>query len=100
MFGERQHPEKFIPMCIRKVRNGEPVTIHSDSTKTVPGSRHYIHAEDVASAILFLLNHEGGFEPTWGNAKCPKFNIVGAEELNNLGLGKDHCRSSRTGTKV
>ena len=88
VFGERQHPEKFIPMCIRKIRNGESVTIHSDSTKTVPGSRHYIHAEDVASAILFLVNHEGGFEPTWGNAKCPKFNIVGAEELNNLELAQ------------
>ena len=88
VFGERQHPEKFIPMCIRKVRNGEPVTIHSDSTKTIPGSRHYIHAEDVASAILFLLNASSIFEPTWGNAKCPKFNIVGAEELNNLELAQ------------
>ena len=88
VFGERQHPEKFIPMCIRKVRDGEPVTIHSDSTKTIPGSRHYIHAEDVASAILFLLNASNIFEPTWGNAKCPKFNIVGAEELNNLELAQ------------
>ena len=88
VFGERQHPEKFIPMCIRKVRDGEPVTIHSDSTKTIPGSRHYIHAEDVASAILFLLNSSSIFEPTWGNAKCPKFNIVGAEELNNLELAQ------------
>ena len=86
VFGERQHPEKFIPMCIRRARDGESVTIHSDHTKTIPGSRHYIHAEDVASAVLFLLNYEGDFEPTWGNAKCPKFNIVGSEELNNLEL--------------
>ena len=88
VFGERQHPEKYIPMCIRRIRDGETVTIHSDSTKTIPGSRHYIHAEDVSSAILFLLNHQGTFKPTWGNAKCPKFNIVGAEELNNLELAK------------
>jgi len=88
VFGERQHPEKYIPMCIRKIRDGESVTIHSDSTRTIPGSRHYIHAEDVSSAILFLLNYEGKFEPTWGNAKCPKFNIVGAEELNNLELAQ------------
>ena len=88
VFGERQHPEKFIPMCIKRARDGEVVTIHSDSTKTIPGARHYIHAEDVASAILFLLNYEGEFERTWGNAKCPKFNIVGAEELNNLELAK------------
>jgi dTDP-glucose 4,6-dehydratase len=86
VFGERQHPEKYIPMCIRRIRDGETVTIHSDSTRTIPGSRHYIHAEDVSSAMLFLLNYKGAFEPTWGNAKCPKFNIVGSEELNNLEL--------------
>ena len=86
VFGERQHPEKFIPMCIKRVRDGESVTIHSDSTKTIPGSRHYIHAEDVADAVLFLLDYEGNFEKTWGGAKCPKFNIVGSEELNNLEL--------------
>ena len=88
VFGERQHPEKYIPMCIRKARDGEVVTIHSDQTRTIPGSRHYIHARDVSSAVLFLLNHKGTFEPTWGNAKCPKFNIVGSEELNNLELAQ------------
>tara|TARA_B100000989_G_scaffold83378_1_gene59723 strand:+ start:1212 stop:2237 length:1026 start_codon:yes stop_codon:yes gene_type:complete len=88
VFGERQHPEKYIPICIKRIRDGETVTIHSDSTKTIPGSRHYIHAEDVASAILFLLSYEGQFEHTWGSAKCPKFNIVGSEELNNLELAQ------------
>jgi dTDP-glucose 4,6-dehydratase len=88
VFGERQHPEKYIPMCIRKIRDGEIVTIHSDATRTIPGSRHYIHAEDVSSAILFLLNYSGTFEKTWGGAKCPKFNIVGSEELNNLELAQ------------
>jgi len=88
VFGERQHPEKFIPMCIKKIRDGEAVTIHSDSTKTIPGSRHYIHAEDVASAILFLTKWNEKFDPTWGNAKCPKFNVVGSEELNNLELAQ------------
>jgi dTDP-glucose 4,6-dehydratase len=100
VFGERQHPEKFIPMCIKRARDGESVTIHSDRTKTIAGSRHYIHAEDVSSAVLFLLQFEENavksetslkaynelFGPTWGNAKCPKFNIVGSEELDNLEL--------------
>tara|TARA_R100000742_G_C4264830_1_gene82789 strand:+ start:92 stop:1114 length:1023 start_codon:yes stop_codon:yes gene_type:complete len=88
VFGQRQHPEKFIPMCIKKARDGEPITIHSDKTKTIPGSRHYIHAEDVSNAILFLLNNNISNEPTWGGAKCPKFNIVGAQELNNLELAQ------------
>jgi dTDP-glucose 4,6-dehydratase len=87
VFGERQHPEKYIPMCIRKIRDNEVVTIHTDKSQTVPGSRHYIHAEDVADAVLFIskLNK---FEASWGDAKCPKFNIVGGEEINNLELAK------------
>ncbi len=88
VFGERQHPEKYIPMCIRRARDGDVITVHSDKTKTVAGSRHYIHADDVSSAVLFLLNYKGTFAPTWGNAKCPKFNIVGSEELNNLELAQ------------
>lgn len=88
VFGQRQHPEKYIPMCIRKIRDGETITIHSDPTKTIPGSRHYIHAEDVSDALLFLLNQPTISEKNWGDAKCPKFNIVGAEELNNLELAQ------------
>jgi len=88
VFGQRQHPEKYIPMCIKKARDGEKITIHSDSTKTIPGSRHYIHAEDVADAVLFLLNGEFKLEKEWGGAKCPKFNIVGAEEINNYELAR------------
>jgi len=92
VFGERQHPEKYIPMCIRKANNGEIITIHSDSSRTIPGSRHYIHASDVADAILFLLslknfNYLDHYED-FGGAKCPKFNVVGKEEINNLQLAQ------------
>jgi len=93
VFGERQHPEKFIPMCIKKIRDGETVTIHSDKTKKIAGSRHYIHAEDVSEAILFLLNNNIKPELDWGGAKCPKFNIVGAEELTNLELAQIIAKS-------
>jgi len=88
VFGERQHPEKFIPMCIKKIRDGESVTIHSDKTKKIPGSRHYIHAQDVSEAIYFLLTNTINIELDYGGAKCPKFNIVGSEELNNLELAQ------------
>ncbi|MBI2140925.1 GDP-mannose 4,6-dehydratase [Candidatus Woesearchaeota archaeon] len=78
-FGERQHPEKFIPMCIRKILNGETVTIHSDKTKTKSGSRFYIHARNVGEALLFLTK------------KCQigeKYNLVGEREVSNLDLAK------------
>jgi len=88
VFGERQHPEKFIPLCIRKVRDNESVTIHSNPTKTKAGSRHYIHAKDVAEGMLHILNLKGPFVQDYGGAKCPKFNLVGKEEIDNLSLAK------------
>jgi dTDP-glucose 4,6-dehydratase len=85
VFGERQHPEKYIPMCIKRVRDGEKITIHSDSTRTIPGSRHYIHAKDVAEGLLFITDLKNYKAPRdFGDAHCPKFNLVGKEEVNNL----------------
>ena len=79
VFGNRQHPEKFIPLIIQKVRDGEQLTIHANKTCTKAGSRHYIHATDVADAVLFLMeNHKAG----------EKYNIVGKEETDNLELAK------------
>ena len=89
VFGQRQHPEKYIPMCIRKVNDGDEITIHSDATRTIPGSRYYIHAADVAEALHFLLGLDSSkLERDYGDAKCPKFNLVGKEEINNLQLAQ------------
>ena len=92
VFGERQHPEKYIPKCIKKIRDGETITVHSDASKTIPGSRHYIHAVDVADAIMFLINNaDTNNDPndtTTSGVKCPKFNIVGKQEINNLQLAQ------------
>jgi len=89
VFGERQHPEKYIPMCIKRVRDNQKITVHSNPEKTKAGSRHYIHARDVADALMFLYNYDLSKLPTtFGGAKCQKFNIVGAEEFDNLELAQ------------
>lgn len=77
VFGPMQSPEKFIPNTISKILNGEEVLIHADKTCTIPGSRFYIHASDVARAILFVLDMGKTGE---------KYNIVGKEEVDNLRL--------------
>lgn len=93
VFGERQHREKYIPMCIRKVRDNDKISIHSDPSKTIPGSRFYIHAKDVADAMYFLLHLNEDqkkiiYTPDYGGARCPKFNVVGKQEIDNLRLAK------------
>lgn len=79
VIGRRQHPEKFVPMTIAKARHGELVTIHADKTRTVPGSRFYIDAANVADALHFLLDR---------GVPGQKYNIVGEREMNNLQLAE------------
>ena len=54
-FGERQHPEKFVPLCINQILKGEEITIHSYAGALKAGSRWYIHARNIAAAVLFVL---------------------------------------------
>jgi dTDP-glucose 4,6-dehydratase len=79
VFGERQHPEKFIPSTIRKIAAGETVTIHADSERKTSGSRFYIDAQEIGSALLWLLRSSEAGE---------KYNIVGREEVSNLSLAQ------------
>lgn len=73
MFGERQHPEKFLPMTVKKLLDGEVVTIHTDAHGGI-GSRQWLHAGMQASAILYLLRNSPAGEV---------FHISGVEK-NNL----------------
>jgi dTDP-glucose 4,6-dehydratase len=78
-FGERQHPEKFIPLVLRKVLAGEVVQIHSNPGKTSSGSRFYIHCRNIAAAVLFLLEK---------GKNQDKYNVVGEKEISNLELAQ------------
>ena len=78
-FGERQHVEKFIPLCIKKILNNEKVYIHSYPNKKESGTRFYIHARNIAQAVLFLIK----------NGKIgEKYNISGEMEVSNLEMAQ------------
>jgi dTDP-glucose 4,6-dehydratase len=81
VFGERQHPEKFIPKVIKKVLAGEEVIIHGSADRTKSGTRFWIHARNVAQAMHFLMENpkvEDG----------DKFNVVGEKEVSNLEIAQ------------
>jgi dTDP-glucose 4,6-dehydratase len=88
VFGERQSPEKFIGIAMRKILAGEVVSIHCDEeTGTESGLRHWVHAADVADATMFIMGlpHKGfPLADDFGGVTCPKFNIVGQQEISNL----------------
>lgn len=85
--GQAQDPEKYPAQLIRKINNGETVTVHG--TPENIGSRFYIHARNAADAVFFILNKLPAKLYNDGENLLPdRYNIVGEIELDNLELAE------------
>lgn len=90
MIGERQDPEKYIPMCISKIAHGETVSVHGSASYI--GKRHYLHARNHADALLFILENTKpvSYEDKPDIVQRPaRFNIVGDIEMDNLEMASE-----------
>jgi dTDP-glucose 4,6-dehydratase len=81
IFGERQNPEKFIPLIINKVLSGKKLLIHSNKDKTQAGKRHYLHARNICAATLWAVQNGHTLD---GSAQEGRYNVVGEVELDNV----------------
>lgn len=94
MIGERQDPEKFVPMTIRKVMRGETVTIHG--TEGNIGSRYYLHARNLADGLLYVLANltpVAQFNPhpaaNVRQADRPdRYNVTAPDRVGNLAMAR------------
>lgn len=94
MIGERQDPEKFVPMVISKVLHGETVTIHGTAAHI--GTRHYLHSRNLADGILHLITLQAparfpAHQNRWGQrvAQVPdRYNVSAPDRINNLNLAQ------------
>tara|TARA_Y100000816_G_scaffold240246_1_gene186801 strand:- start:1827 stop:2822 length:996 start_codon:yes stop_codon:yes gene_type:complete len=73
-FGERQHIEKFIPLCIKNIMNDVPINIHTYPDGKTPGSRFYIHCRNIASGVLHLID----------KGEIGEYYNIGGTEIDNL----------------
>jgi len=91
IYGEGQHPEKFISMCIQNFKKGKPQIIHSllkNNLETTMdrnmvesfGSRYWLYVENVSSALHFLMSR---------GLPGHTYNIVGDVEKNNEEVALD-----------
>lgn len=103
-FGERQHPEKFVPMAIRNISSGRSVIAHARPTKVPdftrpldhngephakPGwqasSRVWLHARNHADALRFLLDDVDfpRYDPKndTGESRLLRYNVAGEREI-------------------
>jgi dTDP-glucose 4,6-dehydratase len=89
IIGEMQDPEKYVPLVVQKVINGETLGIHASVTTGQIGSRYYLHARNQADGLLHILKTVKPVKYDGDNSNLPtRFHIVGEKELDNLQMAE------------
>lgn len=78
VIGENQDPEKFVPKITKLIRAGEVVELHVTKDGQF-GTRYYNHAENVAAALLFILQQGRIGE---------RYNLPGGAKRDNLEMAQ------------
>lgn len=87
-FGEMQGVSKFPALIQKKLAKGEKITIHCSHDGEI-GSRFYIHSENTADAVLFILNNTRPWLHQPGELDRPdRYNLVGDAQLSNLEMAQ------------
>lgn len=74
-YGPYQHPQKVMPVFVKKALADEPLPVYGDGKHR----RMWLHCEDHVRALLHLMDHGSPGEI---------YHIAGAQELENLELAK------------
>jgi dTDP-glucose 4,6-dehydratase len=85
LIGEMQDPEKFLPSLISDISAGRTVTVHG--TPGDIGTRHYLHARNLADALLHIFRDlpPAAFP---GAGRPDRYNIASADRVSNLELAQ------------
>ena len=87
IIGERQDVEKFVPLTISKLLQGEKVPVHAKEKPGgwVAGSRFYLHARNQADALRFIILNttKSPLRYSEGLLRPERFNVRGEVEIYN-----------------
>ena len=82
--GERQDAEKFLPLLMRQIAAGDTVQVHGTPQRM--GARRYVHARDLASAILHITAKLPPARFGEGADRPGKYHVAGCDPVTNLEL--------------
>lgn len=82
-FSEMQSSAKFPVIVQKKLAKGERVIIHGNKEKI--GSRFYMHSQNFANALLFIVKNLPPYLHKDGEVDKPdRYNITSDDEIDNL----------------
>lgn len=82
VYGETQGAEKFIPKVIGQVLRGDTVQVHGSQGQ--PGSRRWLHANDVAAALIHIARELPPARFSQGADRPDRWNIAANNRATNL----------------
>lgn len=86
-FGEMQQGSKYPVMVQKAVAKGEEITIHGDEDGI--GSRSYIHSQNFANALIFLIKNTKPYLHKPSAIDRPdRYHIAGDKQVDNLELAQ------------
>lgn len=87
VIGKWQDPEKFLPKMIKRILNGEVITLHADNIDTEPkvATRVWLDVHNMACALSFIIHNLAKLDFNQ-RQKPPRFHLVGDVELSVLEL--------------
>ena len=85
--GQMQSSSKYPVIIQKAISNGEEITIHGDEEGI--GSRSYIHSQNFANALIFLLKNTKPYLHQPGKVDRPdRYHIAGDKQVDNLELAQ------------
>jgi dTDP-glucose 4,6-dehydratase len=84
--GKNQNPEKFVPKIIDLIKRGKEVQIHTSNGR--PGKRYWNAVENVADALLFILERRPNIYGEGIVSKPDRYALSGGVELDNLEMAE------------
>lgn len=86
-FGEMQSASKYPVIVQKAIANDEEITIHGDENGI--GSRSYIHSQNFANALIFILkNLPPHLHVPSAIDKPDRYHIAGDKQVDNLELAQ------------
>lgn len=86
-YGEMQSASKYPVIIQKAISNGEEITIHGDDEGI--GSRSYIHSQNFANALIYLLQNTTPYLHKPSTVDKPdRYHIAGDKQVDNLELAQ------------
>lgn len=87
-WGQMQSASKYPVIIQKKVMAGEVIEIHGNENGDI-GSRSYIHSQNFANALIFLIQETTPYLHKPGYVDRPdRYHIAGDKQIDNLELAK------------